>query len=103
MIWLLRKRFGVSVSGAAAASAYVLCQFCVFMFLALLLTLGQNSDLGVFVMGILLYIDYRQWLGLGNWPALKLTLKTGLIYLLISVLFYMLLGLILILLALRGL
>ena len=100
MVWLLRKKHGVSVSGAAAASGYVLCQFCVFMFLALLVTLGQSSELGVVVMGILLFIDYRQWLGIGNKDALKLTVKTGLIYLLISVLFYFLLSAVLLTIAL---
>ena len=100
MVWLLRKKYEVSVSGAAAASAYVLCQFCVFMFLALLLTFGRSTDLGVFVMGILLFIDYRQWLGIGNKQALKLTIKTGLIYLLITILFYFILSLVLIAIAL---
>ena len=100
MVWLLRKKHNVSVSGAAAASAYVLCQFCVFMFLALLVTFGKSADLGVFVMGILLFIDYRQWLGLGNRPALKLTIKTALIYLLVTILFYFLLSMILVAIAL---
>ena len=92
MSWLLKKKHGVSVSGAAAASAYVLCQFCVFMFLALAFSLGQSSRLGILVMGILLFIDYRQWLGIGNWPAVKLTVKTGLVYLLAAVIFYTLIG-----------
>ena len=100
MVWLLRKKHNVSVSGAAAASAYILCQFCVFMFLALLVTFGKSADLGVFVMGILLFIDYRQWLGLGNRPALKLTIKTGLIYLLVTILFYFLLSMVLVAIAL---
>jgi hypothetical protein len=100
MVWLLRKKHNVSVSGAAAASAYVLCQFCVFMFLALLVTFGKSADLGVFVMGILLFIDYRQWLGLGNRPALKLIIKTGLIYLLVTILFYFLLSMVLVAIAL---
>lgn len=92
MVWLLRKKHGVSVSGAAAASAYVLCQFCVFMFLALLLSFGKSSELGILVMGILLFIDYRQWLGIGIGPAVKLTIKTGLIYLLVTGLFYLIIG-----------
>jgi len=91
MAIVLRKR-GVSFSGAAAASAYVLCQFCVFMFLALLFTLGQSTELGVVLMGILLFIDYRQLLGIKTRPALGLTLKTGLWYLLIGGLFYLMLG-----------
>ena len=100
MVWLLRKKYKVSVSGAAAASAYVLCQFCVFMFLALLVTFGKSADLGILVMGILLFIDYRQWLAIDNKQALKLTIKTGLIYLLITVLFYLLLSLVLVAIAL---
>ena len=91
MAIVLRKH-GVSFSGSAAASAYVLCQFCIFMFLALLFTLGQSTELGVALMGVLLFIDYRQLLRLKSRPALGLTLKTGLWYLLIAGLFYLLLG-----------
>ena len=91
MVWLLKKKYGVSVSGAAAASAYVLCQFCIFMFLALILSLGQKTELGVIVMGILLFIDYRQWLGVSYRKAFGLTIKTGLIYLFLCILFYLLL------------
>ena len=90
MAFLLRKR-EVSVSGAAAASAYILCQFCIFMFLALLFSFGSYSSLNTLVMGVLLFIDYRQMLGLKNRPAFWLTVKTGLVYLLIEVLFYVLL------------
>ena len=92
MALLLRKKYEVSVSGAAAASAYVLCQFCIFMFLALLITVGRSSELGFFIMGLLLLIDYRQWLQIGFRKSLGLTLKTGLIYLGITLLFYLLLG-----------
>lgn len=98
MAILLRKR-GISFSGAAAASAYVLCQFCIFMFLALLVSLGQSTELGVALMGVLLFIDYRQLLGLKNKPAFWLTVKTGLWYLLICILLYFLLGVTLVLLA----
>jgi len=91
MVWLLRKKYDVSVSGAAAASAYVLCQFCIFMFLALILSLGQKTELGVIVMGILLFIDYLQWLGISYRKAFGLTIKTGLIYLFFCILFYILL------------
>ena len=91
MIWLLRKKYNVSVSGAAAASAYVLCQFCIFMFLALILSLGQKTELGALVMGVLLFIDYRQWLGVSYRKAFRLSIKTGLIYLFLCILFYLLL------------
>ena len=58
------------------------------MFLALLLTWGQDTDLGVVLMGVLLFIDYRQLFGLGNRKAAILTLRTGLYYLLLTVGFY---------------
>ena len=88
---LLRKR-GVSVSGAAAAAAFILCQYCIFKFLALLLSFGEKAELGLLLMGILLFIDYRQMLGLGNRQAVKLTIKTGIVYLLVAGFFYALVG-----------
>lgn len=88
---LLRKR-SVSVSGAAAAAAFILCQYCIFKFLALLLSFGEKAELGLLLMGILLFIDYRQMLGLGNRQAVKLTIKTGIVYLLVAGLFYALVG-----------
>lgn len=102
MSLLLRKKYEVSVSGAAAASAYVLCQFCVYMFLALLVTLGRSSKLGILIMGILLFIDYRQWLQVGNRKALGLTVKTGLVYLVAAGLFYLLLGTVLVIFSIYG-
>ena len=90
MVWLLRKKYGVSVSGAAAASAYVLCQFCIFMFLAVIFSLGEKTELGALVMGILLFIDYRQWLGISWRKSFGLTFKTGLIYALLCTAFYLL-------------
>lgn len=104
LIWLamaiLLRKYGVSMSGAAAASAYVLCQFCIFMFLALILSFGQKTELGILLMGILLFIDYRQMLGIKKKPAFWLTVKTGLVYLGFSILFYLLLGLVLFLISL---
>ncbi len=96
MIWLVLiivlRKYRIGASGAAAASAYVLCQFCIFMFLALLFSFGRNTDLGLLLMGILLFIDYRQMLHIGNKKALGLTIKTGLWYLLFIIIFYALLG-----------
>ena len=104
LLWLamsiLLRKYKVSGSGAAAASAYVLCQFCVFMLLALIISFGKSSELGVLIMGVLLFIDYRQWLQVGNRKALGLTLKTGLIYLTATLLYYLLLGTILVILSL---
>ena len=91
MAILLRRR-GISISGAAAASGFVLCQYCIFMLLALLLSLGRNTDLGLLLVAVLLFIDYRQLLGIANKPALRLTIRTGLLYLFFLVLFYLLVG-----------
>lgn len=106
LLWLamalLLRKYQISVSGAAAASAYVLCQFCVFMFLALIISFGKSSELGIFIMGILLFIDYRQWLQIGNKKALWLTVKTGLVYLAAIILFYSLLGAVLVLISIYG-
>ena len=88
---LLRKR-GISISGAAAAAAYILCQYCIFKFLALLLSFGESTELGLLLIGILLFIDYRQMLTLSNRQALKLTIKTGIVYLLIIGLFGIIVG-----------
>ena len=89
---LLLRKHGISVSGAAAAAAFILCQYCIFKFLALLLSFGEKAELGLLLMGILLFIDYRQMLGLGKRKALKLTIKTGIVYLLVAGLFYLLVG-----------
>ena len=89
---IVLRKYKVSFSGAAATSAYVLCQFCIFMFMALLLSFGHSSDLGLLLMGVLLFIDYRQMLKVGNRKALGLTVKTGLFYLIGLILFYALVG-----------
>ena len=92
MAILLKKR-GISMSGAAAASAYVLCQYCIFMFLALLLSWGKTATLSPLLMCILLFIDYQQLLGLGNKQAFWLTIKTELLIAALETAFYLLLGL----------
>ena len=106
LLWLamalLLKKYDIHASGAAAASAYVLCQFCIFMFLALLISFGKSSELGLLIMGLLLFFDYRQWLKVGNRKALGLTVKTGLIYLTAIGLYYVLLGTVLVILAIYG-
>ena len=87
---VLRKR-RISFSGAAAASGFILCQYCIFMFLALLFSWGAESDLGILLMGVLLFIDYRQMFGISNRPAAVLTVKTGLVYFSLTAAFYLLL------------
>ena len=96
MAALLRKKYKVSMSGAAAASAYILCQFCLFMFLALLLSLGQSAKLGILLMAVLVFIDYRQWLKVDNRTAFWLTVKTGILNVLFRAAFFLILGLVLV-------
>ncbi|MBP5486970.1 MAG: DUF3667 domain-containing protein [Bacteroidales bacterium] len=80
MCLALRKK-GMGISACAAAAAYVLCQFCFFMFFSLFLS-GDKGEIGVGLMGLLLMLDYCQLFDL-NWKkSLKLTIKTGLCYLL---------------------
>ena len=79
MSWVLRKR-KIGMSAAAAASAYVLCQFSFFMLFALFLTLGKITSLGLALMLVLVVVDYHQWLGVGWWKSFRLTVRTGLVY-----------------------
>ena len=96
LLWLsmscVLRKYRISISGAAAAAGYVLCQFCIFMFLALVFTAKHETNLGLLVMGILLLIDYRQLLHIKIKPAFWLTFKTGLLYLIFLVTFYSILG-----------
>ena len=87
LLWLsmglcLRKQ-EVRWSAAAAASAYVLCQFCFFMLFALLLTWGESKSVSIVLMLLLITLDYRQWLGLRWRKSIGLALKTGVVYVVI--------------------
>lgn len=106
LMWLsmaiLLRKYQVSFSGAAAISGYILCQFCVFMFLALILSLGKKTELGGIVVAALVLIDYRQLLGVSFRKAFWLTVKTGLLMAAFALLFYLLLSIVLILVALAS-
>lgn len=96
LLWLsmrfcLRKQ-KVSWSAAAAASAYILCQFCFFMFFAVLLTWGHTTSIGTIVQALILIVDYRQWLSLSWRKSIGRTIKTGIIYYSIYILFWILVG-----------
>ena len=81
MCFALRKK-DMSKSACAAATAYILCQFCFFMFFSLFFGSEGKGEIGVGLMAVLLTIDYAQLFGV-NWKnGLKLTVKTGLWYLL---------------------
>lgn len=75
---LLRKR-GLGGSACAAAAAYVLCQYCFFMFFSLFFS-DKQGEIGLGLAGLLLTIDYHQLLGSGWKKSFFLTVKTGIIY-----------------------
>jgi hypothetical protein len=81
MCFALRKR-DMSKSACAAASAYVLCQFCFFMFFSLFFSVKGKGEIGLGLMAVLLTIDYAQLFGTDWKNGLKLTVRTGLWYLL---------------------
>ena len=60
----------------------------------LLVTFGKHSEPSILFCAILLVIDYHQLLGIPYKKASKLTLKTGLLYVLYLVLLILLLGLV---------
>jgi hypothetical protein len=79
MFLVLRKK-DMSISACAAAAAYVLCQFCFFMFFSLFLPGNHGGEIGVGLMALLLAIDYRQLFGLTWGKSLRLTIRTGIYY-----------------------
>ena len=81
MCFALKKK-DMSKSACAATAAYVLCQFCFFMFFSLFLSSKDQGEIGVGLMAVLLTIDYDQMFGLHWKKGLRLTLKTGWYYLL---------------------
>ena len=81
MCFALRKK-DMSKSACAAATAYILCQFCFFMFFSLFLPTKSKGEIGIGLMVVLLTIDYSQLFGVKWKNGLKLTVRTGFWYLL---------------------
>ncbi|MCR5519031.1 MAG: DUF3667 domain-containing protein [Bacteroidales bacterium] len=100
LFWLIfslhLRKYKISVSGAAAMSAFLLCQFCIFMFFKLLITFGGKADLSFWFMMLLVFIDYLQLFRLGFKKSLWLTVKTALAYSLYLIVFTLLVGIILV-------
>lgn len=95
LLWvMLRKKYQISFSGAAAISAYILCQLCIFNMLWLLVTFGKHHNPSLLFCAILLVIDYHQLLGVPYKKAVRLTLKTGLLYVLYLILLIFLIALV---------
>ena len=82
----------MSKSACAAASAYVLCQFCFFMFFSLFFSGKGKGEIGLGLMAVLLTIDYAQLFGTDWKNGLKLTVRTGLWYLLAALFLLILLA-----------
>ena len=83
MCFALRKK-DMSRSACAAATAYILCQFCFFMFFSLFFSSKGKGEIGVGLMAVLLTVDYSQLFGVDWKNGLRLTVRTGLWYLLAS-------------------
>lgn len=79
-LWLALRRKGLGISASAAAAAYILCQFCFFMFFSLFLSHGHEGEIGVGLMGLLLTVDYHQLFDTGWKKSFRLAVKTGLYY-----------------------
>ena len=77
---LALRRYNLGMPACAAATAYILCQFCFFIIFAVLLSFGKNTSISVTLMLILLVIDYHQWLGTDFKQSLKLSVSTGIYY-----------------------
>lgn len=77
---VLRRRYGVTFSASATISAYVLCQFCFFMLLTLLMTFGKSHRLGAMLMGIILTLDFHQLFDLPVRQSLRLVIRVGLVF-----------------------
>ena len=84
LLWLamciaLRKR-EMSKSACAATAAYVLCQFCFFMFFSLFFGGKDKGEISAGLMLVLLTVDYRQLFDAEWKKGFGLAVKTGLWY-----------------------
>ena len=83
----------MSKSACAAAAAYILCQFCFFMFFSLFFASKGRGEIGIGLMALLLTIDYSQLFGIGWKKGLKLSVRTGIWYLLSYLMFIIIVAL----------
>lgn len=89
----LRRKHGIRLAAAAAVAGYTLCQVCFFKIFVMLFTLGRDIEAGLLLTVIILIIDYRQLLGISYKRSIWLTIKTGLIYVLLLLLLVIIGGL----------
>ena len=90
-MWLALRKRKMSMSACAAASAYILCQFCFFMFFSLFFSKEHQGEIGIGLMGILLTVDYHQLLDVKWRKGFRLSVKTGLFYALVIIVLALLL------------
>lgn len=86
------RKHSMGWAASATTAAYILCQFSFFMLFALILSLGQKNEIDLVLMGILIMIDYHQLLGVGYRKSFWLTVKTGIHFCLLYLLFLLLVG-----------
>lgn len=80
-IWLcFRRKVKVSLSASATISSYILCQFCFFNLLALLITWGHSGGIGTVIMGVIMIVDFCQLFGFTRKQSLRRTLLIGLAF-----------------------
>jgi hypothetical protein len=82
----LRRKHDIKLAAAAAMAGYTLCQVCFFKIFVMLFTLGRDIEAGLLLTAIILTIDYHQLFGVGYKRSLWLTVKTGLLYVLLLLL-----------------
>lgn len=84
------KKHDMRLSACAATAAYVLCQFCFFMFFSLFIPGIDKGRISVGLMAVLLTIDFRQQFGTTWGRSVWLSMKTGLFCALILLLLVLL-------------
>ena len=99
--WIRAPRPSWSAAAAAtAATAYALCQVSFFMLFALILSGGKDDSVGYYIQAIILVVDYKQWLSLTWRKSIGRTIKTSIYYGLVWLLFWVLLAMVIVSIAL---
>ena len=96
VLWLAMglalRKYRLGMSAIAVTAAYILCQFSFFMLFAVLFTLGESKSIGVSLMLLLITTDLHQLLDVGWKKSLWLTIRTGVFYVLILGLVFLLIS-----------
>lgn len=80
-LWcVLHRKYRFGFSSSAATSAYILCQFCFFMIIMTIATMGRERSLGIWLMIIILMYDFVQMFGIDRRKAVWLTFRVGIMY-----------------------